>query len=106
VALVGDAAFVARPHVATGITKAALDAQCLVDSLLAAGDDIDAGLAAYDRQQQPFGRSLVARARLLGSYLETTPKSVDAQREADHHRQPEALLREYGAAGSIHDMGR
>jgi len=106
VALVGDAAFVARPHVATGITKAALDAQCLVDSLAAAGEDIDAGLAAYDRQQQPFGRSLVARARLLGSYLETTPKSVEQQREADHHRQPEVLLREYGAAGSIHDMGR
>ncbi len=102
-ALVGDAAFVARPHVATGITKAALDAQCLVDSLSAAGEDIDAGLAAYDRQQQPFGRSLVARARLLGSYLETAPKSAEEQRVADHHRRPEILLREYGAAGSIHE---
>jgi len=30
----GDAAFVARAHVATGITKAALEAQCLLGSYL------------------------------------------------------------------------
>jgi len=34
VALVGDAGlFVARPHVGTGVTKAALDAQALADAL-------------------------------------------------------------------------
>ena len=99
VALVGDAAFVARPHVATGVSKAALDAQCLADSLAAAGEDVDAGLAAFNARQQPFGQSLVARARALGSYLETSPRDAAAQREAAHHRQPEVLLREYGAAG-------
>jgi 2-polyprenyl-6-methoxyphenol hydroxylase-like FAD-dependent oxidoreductase len=103
VALVGDAAFVARPHVATGITKAALDAQCLVDCLQAAGDDIDAGLAAYDRQRQPFGASLVARARLLGSYLEPGPRSPQDVKLAEHYRRPEVILAQYGAAGSIHD---
>jgi 2-polyprenyl-6-methoxyphenol hydroxylase-like FAD-dependent oxidoreductase len=103
VALIGDAAFVARPHVATGITKAALDAQCLVDSLVAAGDDLDAGLAAHNRQQQPFGRLLVERAQLLGSYLETAPKTAEQRALADYHRLPENILREYGAAGSIHD---
>ncbi|MFM9967153.1 MAG: FAD-dependent oxidoreductase [Burkholderiales bacterium] len=106
VALIGDAAFVARPHVATGITKAALDAQSLVDSLLAAGDDIDAGLTAHNQKQQPFGRSLVERAQTLGSYLETAPKTAKAQADAAFHRLPENILREYGAAGSIHDMGR
>jgi 2-polyprenyl-6-methoxyphenol hydroxylase-like FAD-dependent oxidoreductase len=106
VALIGDAAFVARPHVATGITKAALDAQSLVDSLLAAGGDLDAGLAAHNRKQQPFGRSLVERAQMLGSYLETSPKSKEAREAADFHRRPENILREYGAAGSIHEMGR
>ena len=103
VALIGDAAFVARPHVATGITKAALDAQSLVDSLLAAGGDLDAGLAAHNQKQQPFGRSLVERAQMLGSYLETSPKSTLVREAADFHRQPENILREYGAAGSIHD---
>ena len=105
VALIGDAAFVARPHVATGITKAALDAQSLVDSLLDAGGDLEAGLAAHNRKQQPFGRSLVERAQMLGSYLETSPKSDRAREAADFHRRPENILREYGAAGSIHDAG-
>ena len=37
VALLGDAAFVARPHVASGVMKAALDAESLVDALSASG---------------------------------------------------------------------
>src|SRR5215813_5951100 len=40
VALLGDAAFVARRHVATGVTKAALDAECLTDALAADGGDL------------------------------------------------------------------
>src|SRR5271154_2539217 len=44
VVLTGDAGFVARPHVAAGVTKAALDAECLVDSLASSGGDIAAGL--------------------------------------------------------------
>jgi 2-polyprenyl-6-methoxyphenol hydroxylase-like FAD-dependent oxidoreductase len=39
VALVGDAAFVARPHVASGVMKAALDAEALADALAASPDD-------------------------------------------------------------------
>jgi hypothetical protein len=45
-------------------------------------------------------KSATARARSLGAYLETVPRDEAAQREADYHRQPEVLLREYGAAGS------
>ncbi len=101
VALLGDAAFVARPHVATGITKAALDAQCLADSL--AADGIDAGLARYEKERRQAGSALVARARRLGCYLEPGPKSAEAQREAEFHRRPEVLLREYGAAGAMLD---
>ncbi len=36
VALLGDAAFVARPHVGAGVTKAALNAAWLTDALTAA----------------------------------------------------------------------
>jgi len=59
--LIGDAAFVARPHVATGVMKAALDAQSLAEALAAAGDDIVAALARYERERQPYGAWLVER---------------------------------------------
>ena len=36
VALLGDAAFVARPHVGAGVTKAGQDAVCLADAIVAA----------------------------------------------------------------------
>ena len=74
VALIGDAAFVARPHVGAGVTKAALNAAWLTDAL-AANAEIDTALAAYDRQARAFGAALVARARYLGAYLEDPPRA-------------------------------
>jgi 2-polyprenyl-6-methoxyphenol hydroxylase-like FAD-dependent oxidoreductase len=75
VALLGDAAFVARPHVGAGVTKAALNAAWLTDALAAAPGDIDAALAAYDRRARAFGSALVARGRYLGAYLEDPPRA-------------------------------
>jgi 2-polyprenyl-6-methoxyphenol hydroxylase-like FAD-dependent oxidoreductase len=95
VALLGDAAFVARPHVATGVLKAAIDAQCLADALAAAGPDVEAGLARYQRERLPYGASLVARGRHIGSYFEA--------RGGDAAERIETLMREYGAAGLVHD---
>jgi len=74
VVLLGDAAFVARPHVGAGVTKAALNAEWLVDALEAT-PDIDAALAAYDAKARAFGTALVARARHLGAYLEDPPRA-------------------------------
>jgi 2-polyprenyl-6-methoxyphenol hydroxylase-like FAD-dependent oxidoreductase len=45
VAHLGDAAFVARPHVGAGVTKAALDAVCLATAIAGHGGDLDAALA-------------------------------------------------------------
>ncbi len=67
VALIGDAAFVARPHVGAGVTKAALDAESLADAL--AAGDLVAGLALHQRRQQVFGSGLVALGRQEGAYL-------------------------------------
>ena len=67
VALLGDAAFVARPHVGAGVTKAALNAAWLADALAAAPGDIDAGLAAYEARARAFGAALVARARVISA---------------------------------------
>jgi 2-polyprenyl-6-methoxyphenol hydroxylase-like FAD-dependent oxidoreductase len=74
VALLGDAAFVARPHVAAGVTKAALNAAWLTDALAATPDDIDAALATYEARAKSFGSAMVARARFLGAYLESPPR--------------------------------
>src|SRR5215470_14331546 len=65
VALLGDAAFVARPHVGAGVTKAALDAACLADATVAM-PDLAAALAYYDRERRRFGDWIVARSRDLG----------------------------------------
>jgi 2-polyprenyl-6-methoxyphenol hydroxylase-like FAD-dependent oxidoreductase len=68
--LMGDAAFVARPHVGMGVTKASLDARCLARSLELAGGELDAALARYDRLRCEFGRWCVERSRAIGAYIE------------------------------------
>lgn len=108
VALMGDAAFVARPHTAGGVTKAALDAQCLADSLadsLAAADgDVAAGLAQYERERLDFGRRLVAHSRYLGAYLEGRTKPPAERRGHERERDPRQIMRDYGAPHMLHDV--
>jgi 2-polyprenyl-6-methoxyphenol hydroxylase-like FAD-dependent oxidoreductase len=96
VALLGDAAFVARPHVAAGTSKAALDACCLVDALEAAGGDIDAALARYNLERCAFGRAIVAHSRYLGAYIEAQAKPP-AERGEAATRDPARLILDYGA---------
>jgi 2,6-dihydroxypyridine 3-monooxygenase len=64
--LLGDAAFVARPHAAAGTAKAAEDAWTLRDALAAHPDDPAAALAAWEPGQLELGRSLQARTRAIG----------------------------------------
>ncbi|MBO0891895.1 MAG: FAD-dependent monooxygenase [Acidothermales bacterium] len=65
VCLLGDAAFVARPHAAAGTAKAAADAWALAEALRKA-DSLDDGLARWETTQLALGRQLVARTRTLG----------------------------------------
>jgi 2-polyprenyl-6-methoxyphenol hydroxylase-like FAD-dependent oxidoreductase len=97
VVLLGDAAFVARPHVGTGVTKAALDADCLAETL-GEGGDIAAALARYNAERRRFGTWLVARGRYLGAWLEAGGGDRAA---AWRERGPESLIREFGGAGVI-----
>lgn len=69
VALVGDAAFVARPHVGIGVLKAGQDALALARAL-SRQSDIAAALAAYERERLPVGRNAVRLARYLGRFIE------------------------------------
>jgi 2-polyprenyl-6-methoxyphenol hydroxylase-like FAD-dependent oxidoreductase len=96
VALLGDAAFVARPHVGAGVTKAALDAECLAREIRSAGGDLDAALAGYERQRRLFGSRIVARARRLGAYIEAQLKPPSERTEAERQPPPEYLMREIG----------
>ncbi len=73
-ALMGDAAFVARPHVGMGVTKAAEDAMVLSDCIRAHGASVKA-LAAFEAKRLPAGLAVVQRARSLGAYLEAQVQS-------------------------------
>ena len=85
VVLMGDSAFVARPHVGMGVTKASLDARCLARSL-EVSTALDAALERYDRLRCEFGRWCVQRSRAIGAYIE--------RRELP---DPEQVLSEVGA---------
>lgn len=69
VALIGDAAFVARPHVGVGVLKAGQDARALAQCL-ARDASIAGALAAYDAERLPEGRASVAAGRHLGAFIE------------------------------------
>jgi 2-polyprenyl-6-methoxyphenol hydroxylase-like FAD-dependent oxidoreductase len=100
VALLGDAAFVARPHAVAGVSKAALDARCLADSLNRSDVRLKGALARYERERREFGSELVAYARALGRHLEAQPKRDSGGR---HIRpwQPEIIMRNYGAPSAL-----
>ena len=86
VALLGDAAFVARPHVGMGAIKAAQDAMVLSELLGQA--PVAEALRRYDAERQPAGAALVAVGRRLGAYLEGKQGAAS--------RDPVALMRENG----------
>lgn len=67
--LLGDAAFVARPHCGMGVTKAAGDAMAL-SKALASEYDVRGALGKYEAERLVVGKHIVEHARKLGSYLE------------------------------------
>lgn len=65
IALVGDAASVARPHTGAGTTKAIHDAFALAESL-SKHDTIAEALNVYDVERSAAGREMVQMGRMLG----------------------------------------
>ena len=92
VAIIGDAAFVARPHVAAGVSKAADDAAALA-AALDSDDDVAAALLRFEAERLPQGRKIIERARHLGAYLQATQSAEERTRSA-RHGIPEAVLAE------------
>lgn len=71
VALSGDAACVARPHVGMGVTKAAQDALALARHL--SDGPVEAALQAYSAERVPLSRAAYARSQMLGRYMMQAP---------------------------------
>jgi 2-polyprenyl-6-methoxyphenol hydroxylase-like FAD-dependent oxidoreductase len=93
VALVGDAAFVARPHCGLGTTKAGGDAAALADAL-AKADSVAAALASFSEKRAPLGAAIVAQGRRLGAYMQAQIRTPREREMAERYRTPEAVMRE------------
>jgi 2-polyprenyl-6-methoxyphenol hydroxylase-like FAD-dependent oxidoreductase len=92
VAVMGDAAFVARPHVAAGVSKAADDAAALV-AALDAESDVAAALARYQAARLPENNSIIERARHLGAFLQAS-RTEEEQARAGRHATADAVIAE------------
>jgi 2-polyprenyl-6-methoxyphenol hydroxylase-like FAD-dependent oxidoreductase len=91
VALVGDAASSARPHMGFGMAKAGGDAQALA-AALAAHDDIDAGLATYEKTRQPIGERVMMHGRKLGTQLGVNLASAQDRAMCALLQDPRAMM--------------
>lgn len=99
--ILGDAAFVARPHVGMGVTKAAGDAAALVDALRDHPGNLSAALAKFESVRLPFGSAVVRRARDLGAYMQAQIATAEERRMAERHRSPEAVMAETAVTTGI-----
>ena len=97
VVLIGDAAFVARPHVAMGVPKAGGDAQVLVDSITQNGQDLSSALSLFEQKRLRTGSAIVARGRYLGRYMEAQLKSPEERQRAERAREPLRVMMETAA---------
>jgi 2-polyprenyl-6-methoxyphenol hydroxylase-like FAD-dependent oxidoreductase len=74
VTLLGDAAFVVRPHTAAAAAKAAHDATALANALRRARQNVDAGLRSAQDLQLDLGRGLSEYGQALGKrWAKVTP---------------------------------
>jgi hypothetical protein len=69
IALMGDAAFVGRPHVGMGVTKAGDEAIAIAKHIEKFGATPKA-LQAYSDERLKLGQQVVARAQYLGRYMQ------------------------------------
>ena len=99
VAIIGDAAFVARPHVAAGLSKAADDAAALATALET--DDVAGALHRFEAERLSEGRKIVGRARHLGAYLQAT-RNTEEQDRSVRHSIPKAVLSETALLDFLH----
>ena len=86
VAMVGDAAANARPHMGFGVAQGRRRRRGAGATRSRDHDDIDTALKAYNAQRQPIGNTIVMHSRKLGTHM-----GVDFKTEED--RRMHALCR-------------
>jgi 2-polyprenyl-6-methoxyphenol hydroxylase-like FAD-dependent oxidoreductase len=86
VALIGDAAALARPHIGMGVAKAASDALALSECLADPKVPVEAALARFSENRLPVGEKTVRRSRDLGAYMlpHTQQDEADASWQEFH----------------------
>ncbi len=100
--ILGDAAFVVRPHPGMGVTKAAEDAVALVRALAAARpSDVPGALLSFEAERLPVGHALVEHARRLGAYMQAHRRTPEERAAAERFRTPEAVMRETAVAPAM-----
>jgi 2-polyprenyl-6-methoxyphenol hydroxylase-like FAD-dependent oxidoreductase len=92
VAMVGDAAFVVRPHVGQGVVKAAGDALALLEQLQCHPHDLPMALQAFSELRVPMGHLAVKMARQLGAVI--APPDPALADWARYYADPTHLIRE------------
>jgi 2-polyprenyl-6-methoxyphenol hydroxylase-like FAD-dependent oxidoreductase len=80
-ALIGDAAALARPHVGAGTSKAAGDAIALA-RVIQRADTMDQTLAEYQDERLPLAKRMVERSREIGASLGLETQLRRPQRDA------------------------
>ena len=93
VVILGDAAFLGRPHVAAGVTKAAEDAMALATSMKDSSK-VSESLRSFEELRMPVNRRIVQRGRDLGIYLQAQLSTEADRRKAEKHSTPEAVMAE------------
>jgi len=91
VAMVGDAAANARPHMGFGMAKAGTDAQALAKHL-GQNEDIDAALNAYNAERQPLGNTIVMHGRKLGTHMGVNLQTEEDRRMHELLQSDSAML--------------
>ncbi len=92
VALVGDSAFVARPHVGQGVVKAAGDALAMVERLGAFPGDVPQALREFSALRVPVGHLAVKMAQQMGAVI--APPTAEMAEWARYFADPVNLIRE------------
>jgi 2-polyprenyl-6-methoxyphenol hydroxylase-like FAD-dependent oxidoreductase len=98
--LLGDAAFVARPHCGMGVTKAAGDAAALM-RVLAEESTPARALAVYESERVAFGNIVIEHARHLGAYMQAQVRTDEERAMAERYRDINRTLRETAVPNDV-----
>lgn len=89
IALVGDAAFIPRPHTAAGVSKAAANAIALADALVNQNHDVNKALNKWEPEQLRLGMYL----RKVGKDLGDRSQFAYGKERFANHKNENAALR-------------